>query len=301
MQNNWQSLHQKFSEYGRNAKEWIRKCQELLPEIEKQKIWKRKGFSSIYVYAYQLAGMNQNQVDECLRVLNKISDKPALMKVFQERGLQKVRPIAAIATIETQNFWAEKANIMTKNTLEAYVQSYRKEFLPREDSQSVKSTITMDLDLEIADQLNKLKGVSDWNTLMKEFLELKKAKLEAEKPKIVEAKSHNIPAKIEKYIFKRTNSTCSFPGCNKPGKIIHHTDRLAMYWLHDPDKMILLCKAHERLAHLGLIENEHLDPQFWKIRQYADTNDPKYEIDSIVQKYRDPERLQQKSILISSA
>ncbi|KKQ69849.1 MAG: hypothetical protein UT33_C0021G0001, partial [Candidatus Peregrinibacteria bacterium GW2011_GWC2_39_14] len=34
-------LHQKFVFYGKNAREWMRKCTLLLPEIEKHEIWKK--------------------------------------------------------------------------------------------------------------------------------------------------------------------------------------------------------------------------------------------------------------------
>ncbi len=37
-------LHDQFSEYGLRAKEWMRKCVMLLPELEKREIWKKKGF-----------------------------------------------------------------------------------------------------------------------------------------------------------------------------------------------------------------------------------------------------------------
>lgn len=118
-------LHQKFSEYGANAKEWMKKCVLLLPEIDKRKIWARKGFFSIYEYAAKLAGMNREKVNESLRVLNKITDKIALRKVIEKKGLNAVKPIITIATIETQNFWAEKAMQLTKNELETYVRDFR--------------------------------------------------------------------------------------------------------------------------------------------------------------------------------
>ncbi|KKQ70295.1 MAG: hypothetical protein US92_C0010G0027, partial [Candidatus Peregrinibacteria bacterium GW2011_GWA2_38_36] len=35
------SLHEKFVFYGKNAREWMRKCTLLLPEIEKHEIWKK--------------------------------------------------------------------------------------------------------------------------------------------------------------------------------------------------------------------------------------------------------------------
>lgn len=336
----WITIHQQFADYGRNAKEWIKKCQMLLPEIDKQKIWKKKGFSSIYVYAYQLAGMNENQVNESLRVLHRIGDKPALMKIFKEKGLQRVRPVAAIATIETQEFWAEKAKIMPKNSLEAYVQNYRREFLPREETQSANSqidanvstcanpqnppfelqsattlphhlpssqvTLAMQLDPKLADKLKKLKGQGDWNELMQKFIAMYEKEIEENKPKIVEVRAkqlqatHNtasasrptgsrtIPAAIKHHVLAKTNSTCAFPGCTKPYEILHHTDRFAMYYTHDPNHIIPLCKAHERLAHLGLIENENQSPENWKIRTKPDYDDPKYEIDRVVEKYRQP-------------
>ncbi len=337
----WLTIHQQFASYGRNAKEWTRKCILLLPEIEKQQIWRKKRFHNIYDYAAKLAGMSRPQVDEALRVLRRISNKPALLKLLEEKGLQRVRPIAAIATIEDQNFWAEKGRSMSKNTLEVYVQNYRREILPREASQSVnlqnlpfepeeasisqatahsarhggqllqstsrlsstltssnlqsaialpstspKITLILQLNPQVADQLQKIKGQSDWNETIDELLKLRREKLEQTKPEVVENASRPISVAIENYVLAKTNCTCAFPGCYKPYEILHHTDRFAMYHIHDPDKIFPLCEAHERLAHLGLIENEDFEPQFWKIRTYPDYDDPRYEIDQLVSKFR---------------
>ena len=52
-------LHARFVNYGRNAREWTRKCVILLPEIERERVWEKKGFESIYVYAAKLAGMSR--------------------------------------------------------------------------------------------------------------------------------------------------------------------------------------------------------------------------------------------------
>ncbi|MBI5754353.1 hypothetical protein HZA40_04390 [Candidatus Peregrinibacteria bacterium] len=353
----WLITHQQFVTYGRNAKEWLRKCQLLLPQIERQQIWRRKRFKDIYEYAAKLAGMNRDQVNEALRVLHHISDKPALMKLFEEKGLQRVRPIAAIATLENQAFLAEKGRIMSKHTLEVYLQNYRREFLPGEAAQSAnlqslpldqesagqltenvklpsehskqyilhldmdsqpapKITIVMQLDPEIADQLQKIKGQSDWNTTIGALLKLRREKLEQEKPATIIVKhkqsqpaesnttitsnnsqkkathatkmigSRTIPVAIKSHALAKTNSTCAFPGCQKPYKILHHTDRFAMFHTHDPDHIVPLCEAHERLAHLGLIENEDLETKYWKLRSQPDYDDPKYEVDMIVEKYR---------------
>lgn len=322
----WHTIHRQFSEYGRNAKEWLRKCQLLLPQIEKQKIWHKKRFKSIYEYAAKLAGMNHDQVNEYLRVLHKAEIFPSLMRVIEQKGINSVKPVLGIINQENVGLLTEKAMTMNKNTLEVFVRYVRQNNLritglPRKPARSVnlqglapepssapaslesqhssfnqrsttespvsqKVTIAMQLDPETADQLQKIKGQGDWNATISELLKLRREKLEQEKPKTVEAASRPIPAAIEKYVLAKTNSTCAFPGCQKSYAILHHTDRFAMYRIHDPDKIFPLCVAHERLAHLGLIENENQPPQYWKLRAQPDYDDPKYEIDGVVAKYR---------------
>ncbi|MFA6550124.1 MAG: hypothetical protein WCT36_02095, partial [Candidatus Gracilibacteria bacterium] len=51
-------LHEKFIFYGKNAKEWMQKCVLFLPEINRLRIWEKKGFKNIYEYARILAGMS---------------------------------------------------------------------------------------------------------------------------------------------------------------------------------------------------------------------------------------------------
>lgn len=299
-------IHGEFVKYGRNAREWIRKCEMLLPHVERERVWEKKGFSSIYEYAAKLAGMSHSKVDEALRVMKRIEDKPELMKVIEEKGIQAVRPVAAIATAETESFWAQKAEIMSKHTLETYVKEWKKicekpnmsndmlpKILPGEEIKRRK-VVGMELEEEVIEELGKLKGKEDWNTLMKELLEMRREKLEAEKPETVKVVGKNeegyhcrpAPAKTQKFVIKRTNGQCAYPGCNKPHKIKHHTDRFALKREHDPDTYYPLCREHERLAHLGLIENEECEPKFWKIREFADSSDTRWRIDEKVQKFR---------------
>jgi len=292
-------IHRNFVQYGANAKEWIRKCVLLLPEIEKYRVWEQKGFGSIYEYAAKLAGMSQNTVDDALRILKKIEDKPALKQVVEEKGINAIRPVVAIATLETEGFWAEKAKEMSKNTLEVYVKDWRtstakitknphQQAIGNSGGESLrqKKIVIMELNPGIAEQLQKLKGQGDWNSLMQEFLRMRKAQMEAQKPAPIETESRHIPAKIKKHVIARTNSTCSFPHCTHPSEIFHHTQRFSLKHVHDPDQIEPLCKAHERLAHLGLIENEELPTNSWQVRKESDKSDAKYKVDVLVGKYR---------------
>ena len=122
-----EGLHLQFSEYGRNAKEWARKCMFLLLEIDRYKVWAKKGFGSIHEYSAKLASLTHDQVNESLRVLEKIEDMPALMEVAREKGIWAVKPVAVIATKETEKFWAEKARSMSVGELTTYVRDFRRQ------------------------------------------------------------------------------------------------------------------------------------------------------------------------------
>ncbi|MBI5152508.1 hypothetical protein HZA39_03165 [Candidatus Peregrinibacteria bacterium] len=312
-------LHDRFTQYGKNAREWLRKCALLLPEIEKREIWRKRGFPNIYEYARILAGMSANAVNDALRILKKAEDKPALQRVIEEKGINAVRPVIAIATSETASFWAEKAREMGKHTLEVYVKEFQKMqqqeleaagwYIDKtqNNNQSIfrtgtenrqtqalfpeikTETIQMEINPRTADELRKLKGSGNWDELMQKFIELYKEKLEAEKPEAVRSESRYVPVAIERHALAKTNNTCAFPGCNRPYEILHHTARFSLTHEHNPDALVPLCKAHEQLAHLGLIENEESAPSEWRVRTLRDSayeKSEKFKIDQKVLKYR---------------
>lgn len=305
-------IHNQFAHYGRNAREWLRKCALLLPHIERRQIWKKKGFFSIYEYAAKLAGMSRSSVDEALRVLKKIEDKPELKKVVELFGVQRVRPVASIATVETAEFWAEKAMSMSKNALETYVHDFQERFFPREeitdklsanevpgntigaedtyfaDGASPKNFghVSMQLEPEILQKLLKLKGEGEWNSLMKKIIQEREEVLEQVKPKPVKTDSRHIPEKIKRHVLAKTNGQCAFPACVRPHTSLHHTQRFKLEKVHDPDRLVPLCTEHERIAHLGLIENEEFAPDLWQLRSDPDNNNWKRSIDDLVQLYR---------------
>ena len=196
---------------------------------------------------------------------------------------------------------------MSKNTLEAYVKEYKKEYTEAKIieqkfrtstengqfqnlfSEIKMQNISMELDSKTADQLSKLKGQGNWNELMRKLMEVYQAQVEAKKPIPQENAKKYVPVKIEKYVLEKTNGTCSFPGCIKKYKYLHHTERFKLTQAHNPDTLIPLCKAHERLAHAGLIENENLAPEFWKIKKETDKTSEKWlKVDKLVQKHYIP-------------
>jgi hypothetical protein len=168
---------------------------------------------------------------------------------------------------------------------------------------------------ENIEKLEKLKGERSWDDFFEDLLKLKEAqikeekqqisaertKLEAEKPEPVRAKSRYIPAPISKFITARAalqtwekildgariasgfnvgkDIFCEFPNCCKSYDEQHHSKRVAQHHQHDPDQIYCLCKNHHNLMHHGLIAHEELGPQYWRVREEADTNSYEHLVD----------------------
>lgn len=281
-------LYQLCKTYGYNARVWLRKFALLLPEVQYRQLHKRRGFASIHEFAAKLAGMSHGAVDDALRILERVNDKPALRAVAEEFGFQRVKPVVYIATRETQGFWAEKARMMSKHALEIYVKNYRLKSIPGDKSESVKSTVTLTLELspETVTELQKLKGSGDWEDLFKELLETRRNALEREKPDVVRTESRHIPLEIQRWVLAKTRGQCGYPGCTRPYYQLHHTQRWALDRVHDPDQIVPLCKTHNELAHRTLIDHEEGPPVEWQLRRDPDRTSPKYAIDQRVAECR---------------
>lgn len=281
-------LHQQFQHYGRNAKEWIRKCALLLPEIHRRKIWEKKGFGSVFEYAGKLAGMSKSAVEEALWVVGKVEDKPELLRVIEEKGVSVVRPVASVATVATAGFWAEKAKEMSRSALQAYVHEIKRGRQSSVDLPTGRQEIIMQLPRELADRLEKLRAGGSWEDLLREFLIYREKTLASEKPETIQDAARHIPAEIVKFVVRRSRGLCEFGRCRKIYAILHHTQRFALESVHDPDRIVALCTAHERVVHMGLVEDEAIPPHEWRVLNVANEDDPKYFIDRLVQQYRKP-------------
>ncbi|MEK7547614.1 MAG: hypothetical protein AAB540_01840, partial [Patescibacteria group bacterium] len=55
---------------------------------------------------------------------------------------------------------------------------------------------------------------------------------------------------------------CSIPNCQKPAKILHHTQRLSLSRTHNPRFLAPLCEDHHEIAH-------SIDIKYHKIKESA--------------------------------
>ncbi|MBU0981273.1 hypothetical protein KKC94_01125 [Patescibacteria group bacterium] len=277
-------LHKEFLIAAKNAKRWIHTCKLKLPLLEKYKVWRDFGFTSIYDYAFKLAGLNEWQVRDALRLLKKIEDKPALKQVVEEKGLGAVRPIITIATVEDQEFWAEKAKNLSRRALEAYTQEFRKKTSTHQGKighvTNSPPEESVNFSPPIANKIKQFLKRKNAEELLENFLD----SFEEDKPEVTQ--TSKIPAKTQRFIIQRTDGKCAFPTCNKPYSNLHHTRRHSIENVHDPTYIHALCKAHHELAHHGLIGNEEGPPHTWYVLDRPDTASHKYFIDQQVQLIR---------------
>lgn len=268
--------------------------------------------------------MSHEKVDKILRLSNHLEDKPAL-KALLESGMasySKIEKVAYVATPETEKIWAEKVITVPRIALELCVQEARKinreEVTPGSNFPPEKNTISFKISQELEYELRLLKQKLEkergeafgFAEVLQELLKVYKSGCqkplhghgqESKRiiqlcPNCIKEKTNEvaqfavtkrpIPMEVRHLVIARQKEKCAFPDCDQPPEIFHHTRRFALNQNHDPDYIVHLCTAHERLAHAGLIENEERDAVTWRIQEQPDFTSLKFKIDEKVNAYR---------------
>lgn len=252
-----QELYEKAYLYGKNALLWRQKFTGLLPEIEKRRLYEKKGFGSVFEFAFKLAGLSEKQVKNALNLGRSFSDKPAL-KALLEKGevsVHKLVRVQSVATVDSEAFWAEQVKLLPKKALETLV---RDERAPTQNAslypQGTLPGQRVELSESVQQRLAELqaKGL-DVNGLLTEFLDKREEEIEREKEVLAtqsKEPSSYVPVAIRRLLQKEHGKKCSIPNCKKPSQEIHHTRRFSLVRSHDPHYLAPLCKEHHQLAHL---------------------------------------------------
>lgn len=271
----------------------------MLPDIYKSGIWKKHA-GSIVEYCGKYGDIARTTVVKRLRLEENLIDKPFLRAAIEQVGVHKVAMVAKVATAETDKSYAEKVIDMSK----AAVQSLSKEvrISQKENGASTESGLfentnnaeqnpksaavptlkKIELDADASFLFMKLKAKFGKHMSDAKFLKtiLENTDVANEpKTKNIRTKSltgdtfqkpvtRYVPVLQERGAIAETNGRCSYPNCNHPYAVIHHTDRFSESKSHD--SIILLCKIHHEFAHNNLIENETKCTDSW--RMLADNN-----------------------------
>lgn len=243
--------------FGKRALVWRRKFTGLLPEVNRRRLYERRGCQSIYEFAQKFAGLSKDQVQNVLRLRERFEDKPVLKTLLEEGNVSvnKLARIVSIATPENEEELAEKVKLLPRQALETLVRDERKmkngllEPLFEEKSLHVQ---TFKLSPEVVEKLNRFQEQGqDVNGILLELLEQREEKIEREKERLANkpTRSRTIPTKVRKILQEEHGRKCSIPTCSKPAAEIHHTQRFALSHSHDPHYLAPLCKQHHQIAH----------------------------------------------------
>jgi len=253
------------SNYGKLALHYRRKFIGLLPEVNRRKLFQKKGFNSVFEFAFKLAGLSQEQVKRAISLDQKFSDKPILREVLVtgKVSVNKLARIASIATAENQEFLATQIELLPNRAIETFVKDIRHENDPdfvhvhktHDPALAGECASTLDLSPEVIAKLFELqnKGL-DINKLILEFLKEREEKIENKKAEIsaqatAKKPSRHIPAKIKKIIHAEHGTKCAIANCQKSAQTIHHTARFALYQAHNSHYLAPLCHEHHLIAH----------------------------------------------------
>jgi len=255
-------LYKLCKKYGESALIWRRKFTGLLPEVNRRRLYKKKGFSSVFEFAKKLCGLSEEQVRRVLNLEERFKDKPTLHRalVSGEVSVNKLARVAAITTTENEGFWAEKVQQLPQSAIETLVRDIKNEkqnglFEPLNGEKSVRAH-RLELEPDVLHELLKLQGKGiDVNQLLREFLEHRRLEIAREKEKLsaeegaLPAKSRYIPVKIKRHLEKEYGKKCSIGSCRKAAAVIHHTQRFALAGGHNPQYLAPLCREHHAIAH----------------------------------------------------
>ncbi|MBI4994216.1 hypothetical protein HZC21_01050, partial [Candidatus Peregrinibacteria bacterium] len=206
-----------------------------MPEVNRRRLYERKGFSSIFEFAFKLCGLSAEQVRLALNLEKRFENKPILKKILEngEVSINKLTRIASIATPENEQELAEKIKILPKHALETWV---RDENANKNKDGSQKplfggqglpeQTLNFEIADDIKEQFNELnsKGI-DVNELLREMLKQRREKIAEEKETLAKEQtqiqdtlrpvSRYIPEKIKKILKEEHGEKCSISTCQK--------------------------------------------------------------------------------------
>ena len=265
-----EKLYELCRQYGKQALEWRNKFAGLLPEVNRRKLYEKKGFGSIFEFAFKIAGLSEAQVKLALSLDQKFADKPALrgLLVSGKVSAGKLVRVAAVATVENQEFLANQARLLPKNALGVLARDMKnggENFLPGQKGEDQNGLFESGIEeLKLSEEvLGKLvelqnKGI-DINELILDLLKKREERIQQKKAEIAKkitgkcgasmAVTRYVPAETKRVLREEHGTKCAMTDCKKSAEALHHTARFGLVGEHNPYFMAPLCREHHAIAH----------------------------------------------------
>ncbi len=156
-----ENLFQLCRTYGARALEWRNKFIGLLPEVNRRRLYEKKGFSTITEFAAKLAGVSKDQLGTVLNLDRKFEDKPLLKKllVTGEVSINKLARVAAIVTTANEELLATQVKLLSKSALETFVRDEKN--FEKNANQDVNKSINRQEEFQCQDGLFEVQNLGN--------------------------------------------------------------------------------------------------------------------------------------------
>ncbi len=180
--------------YGEEARKWRNKFLGMLPEIERRKLYVKKGFSSVFYFAQMVGGVSEAQARQVLQLKEKLEEVPRLQELLTSGAvsMHKLERVASVARVENQEFLAGQVQMLSRRAIDTLVKDIKRsdtkflsgqESLPSIIPETTQVSVT--LNATVAERLQSLenKGI-DINQLLAELLDQRERVIKQEKDEI---------------------------------------------------------------------------------------------------------------------
>ncbi len=255
-----EKLYNLCQRYGKATLFWRRRFLGLLPEVQRRRLYEKKGFGSIFDFAARLAGVSEEQVRVVLRLEKRFEDKPTLKELLVKgkASVHKLARVVSIATVENEEELAGKVQVLSRVPLETFVRDFKIQNGLNKPLFDLKSlhvqTLEFELSTDVIEELNRLnRDGHEVNVLLSKLLSQRRERIQQQKEELTkelkQTNSRYRPVKVQRLLKEEYGEKCSIPHCAKLAEEIHHTQRFSLSRTHDPRYLAPLCKAHHQLAH----------------------------------------------------
>ena len=113
--------------YGAECLRWRRRFEGLLPEVNRRRLFEKKGFGSIFEFSARLAGLSKEQVKRVLNLDRLFENRPVLRRLLAngEVSASRLSRITAVATSENESYWAEQTRNLSFKALNTLVRDVK--------------------------------------------------------------------------------------------------------------------------------------------------------------------------------
>ena len=113
--------------YGTQALLWRQKFTGLLPEVNRRRLYEKKGYNSIFEFGKRMAGLSEAQISLAINLEKRFVDKPALHEALVDGriSINKLARVASIATFENEKVLMKSAEKLSKSGLDVLVKDMK--------------------------------------------------------------------------------------------------------------------------------------------------------------------------------